>query len=341
MAWHEDNVRQRYALDAAPVQTLRHRFAVCHALEEATRTLDGEAASLARLRPDSAYRLWLLTGLPRLTVASALEVRGPSGERSRFGVGLPRRPDPPSSAPSPPRWSPHPPGCEVESGVEAVLETERQFPSGASVTLRVADRASEIPFLPRAAGIADHFLLRGDAAPCRVSRKGPPAQPPLRRYPPEPDEGRVELGVLVHGEPFVISWRRTGLADHAGALLGWGFLAALIALLVAVRRARPASSSRTGRPGPEKELPDAVDGSAGRGRPHRDSGRRRPSHSSVSECFSSPRATGKPFPRSFSVQRVAQELAALDPLIPGEELALRLAQAADQLDTDARALQRR
>ncbi|MYF77301.1 MAG: hypothetical protein F4174_08240, partial [Acidobacteria bacterium] len=56
MAWHEDNVRRRYALDAAPVQALRHRFAVCHALEEATRTLDREAASLARLRPDSAYR---------------------------------------------------------------------------------------------------------------------------------------------------------------------------------------------------------------------------------------------------------------------------------------------
>ena len=108
MAWHEDNVRRRYALDAAPVQTLRHRFAVCHALEEATRTLDSEAASLARLRPDSAYRLWLSTGLPRLTVASALEVRGPAGERSRFGVGLPRRPDPPSSAPSPPPLESHP-----------------------------------------------------------------------------------------------------------------------------------------------------------------------------------------------------------------------------------------
>lgn len=39
--------------------------------------------------------------------------------------------------------------------------------------------------------------------------------------------------------------------------------------------------------------------------------------------------------RSYAVQRVALELAALDPLTPREELASRLAQAADQLDTDA------
>ena len=332
MVWHEDDVRRRYALDAAPVQTLRHRFAVCHALEEATRTLDTEASSLARLRPDTAYRLWLATGLPRLTVASALEVRGPGGQRSRFGVGLPRRPDPSSSAPSPPRWSAIP-GCQVASGIEAVLETERQLPSGLSVTLRVADRASEIPFLPRAAGIADHFLLRGDAAPAvfrgrdlRLSRR-----PTL---PVQGDEGRVDFDVLVHGEPFVVSWRRTGIADHAAALLGWGFLAALVALLVAVSaRARLLFPSRGGRL------------------------RRRSFQMQLTETlaaavliailgvavFAQQRlgvllgsaSDREAVSRSFSVQRVAQELAALDPLIPREELALRLAQAADQLDTDA------
>lgn len=332
MAWHEDNVRQRYALDAAPVQALRHRFAVCHALEEATRTLDSEAASLARLRPDSAYRLWLSTGLPRLTVASALEVRGPGGGRSRFGVGLPRRPDPPSSAPSPPRWSPIP-ECEAASGIEAVLETERQFPSGAGVTLRVADRTSEIPFLPRAAGIGDHFLLRGDAAPAVFRGRG------LRlshraSLPVERDEGRVEVGVLVHGEPFVISWRRTGLTDHAGALLGWGFLAALIALLVAVAaRARllfPHREGRLRRRSFQMQLTEALAAAV--------------LIAILGVAIFAQQRLGvllesasdrAAISRSFSVRRVAQELAALDPLIPRDELALRLAQAADQLDTDA------
>ena len=332
MVWHEDNVRQRYALDAAPVQTLRHRFAVCHALEEATRTLDSEMSSLLRLRPDTAYRLWLATGLPRLTVASALEVRGPGGERARFAVGLPRRPDPPSSAPSPPRWSPIP-GCEVTSGIEAVLETERQFPSGLSVTLRVADRASEIPFLPRAAGIADHFLLRGEAALAvfrgRDLRLGRRSDLPAGQ-----DERRIGFGVLVHGEPFEVSWRRTSLTDHAAALLGWGFLAALMALLVAVgARARllfPHGGGRLRRRSFQMQLTEtlaaavliAILGVA---------------------VFAQQRlgvllesaSDREAISRSFSVQRVAQELAALDPLVAGEELALRLAQAADQLDTDA------
>ena len=332
MAWHEDNVRRRYALDAAPVQTLRHRFAVCHALEEAKRTLDTEASSLLRPSPDAAYRLWLATGLPRLTVASALEVRGPGGERSRFAVGLPRRPLPPSSAPSPPRWSPTP-GCEVTSGIEAVLETERRFPNGLSVTLRVADRAAEIPFLPRAAGIADHFLLRGEAAPAvfrgRDLRLASRSNPPVER-----DSQRIGFGVLVHGEPFVVSWLRTSSADHAAALLGWGFLAALMALLVAVgartRLLFPHGGGRLRRRSFQMQLTEtlaaavliAILGVA---------------------VFAQQRlgvllrsaSDREAISRSFSVQRVAHELAALDPLVAREELALRLAQAADQLDTDA------
>ena len=333
MVWHEDNVRQRYALDAAPVQTLRHRFAVCHALEEATRTLDNEASALVRLRPDTAYRLWLVTGLPRLTVASALEVRGPAGQRSRFGVGLPRRPDPSSSAPSPARWNPIP-GCQLASGSDAVLETERQFPSGLSVTLRVADRASEIPFLPRAAGIADHFLLRGDAAPAvfhgrdlRLRRRRPGAQQ-------ERPANRAELDVLVHGEPFVISWRRTGAGDHAAALLGWGFLAALVALLIAVAsRVRilfPGRGGRFRRRSFQMQLTEtlaaavlvAILGVAVFAQQRL-------------EALLQSASDREAISRSFSVERVAHELAALDPLVPPEELASRLAQAADQLDTDA------
>ena len=333
MVWHEDNVRQRYALDAAPVQTLRHRFGVCHALEEATRTLDSKASALVRLRPDTAYRLWLATGLPRLTVASALEVRGPAGQRSRFGVGLPRRPDPSSSAPSPPRWNPIP-GCQVASGTDVVLETERQFPSGLSVTLRVADRASEIPFLPRAAGIADHFLLRGDAAPAvfygrdlRLSRRRAGTQQ-------ERPGNRAEIDVLVHGEPFVISWRRTGAGDHAAALLGWGFLAALVALLVAVAaRVRilfPGRGGRFRRRSFQMQLTEtlaaavlvAIIGVAVFAQQRL-------------EILLQSASDREAISRSFSVERVAQELAALDPLVPPEELALRLAQAADQLDTDA------
>ena len=221
----------------------------------------------------------------------------------------------------------------MASGIEAVLETERQFPSGASVTLRVADRTSEIPFLPRAAGIADHFLLRGDAAPAvfrgrdlRLSRRS--------TLPPEPDERRVELGVQVHGEPFVISWQRTGLADLAGALLGWGFLAALIALLVAVAaRARllfPHREGRFRRRSFQMQLTEALAAAV--------------LIAMLGVAVFAQQRLGvllesasdrEAVSRSFSVQRVAQELAALDPRIPGEELALRLAQAADQLDTDA------
>ena len=333
MVWHEDNVRRRYALDAAPVQTLRHRFAVCHALEEATRTLDNEASAVAALRADTAYRLWLATGLPRLTVASALEVRGPGGQQSRFGVGVPRRPDPSSSASPPLRWSPIP-GCQTDSGADAILETERLFPSGLSVTLRAMDRAAEIPFLPRAAGIADHFLLRGDAAPpvfrgrnLRLNRVSTAVSGPA-------DGSRAEVGVFVRGEPFVVSWRATTTADHAAALLGWGFLAALVALLVAIAaRLRLLFPNRTGR------------------------SRRRSFQMQLTETlaaavlvailgvavFAQERLGAllqsandrEAISRSFSVERVARELAALDPLIPGEEIASRLAHAADQLDTDA------
>ena len=332
MAWHEDNVRRRYALDAAPVQTLRHRFAVCHALEEATRTLDSEASALARLSPDTAYRLWLATGLPRLTVASALEVRGPGGERSRFGVGLPRRPDPFSSAPPPPRWSPVP-ACQTARGADAVLETQRLFPSGLSITLRAADRAAEIPFLPRAAGIADHFLLRGDAAPAVFRRR----DLRLRRRPMMSGAGdreRIAVEVPVNGETFVVSWRPTGPADHAAALLGWWFLAALVALLVAAcarfRLLVPHRGGRLRRRSFQMQLTEtlaaavlvAILGVAVFAQQR-------------IEALLQTASDREAIQRSFSVQRVAQELAALDPLAPAPELALRLAQTADQLDTDA------
>jgi signal transduction histidine kinase len=201
------------------------------------------------------------------------------------------------------------------------------------VTLRAADRASEIPFLPRPAGIADHFLLRGDAAPA-VFRGRDLRLSARSRLPAERDPRRVAFDVQVHGEPFVFSWQRTGLAGHAAALLGWGFIAALIALVVAIAaRARllfPYGGGRLRRRSFQMQLTEtlaaavliAILGVA---------------------VFAQQRlgvllqsaSDQEAVSRSFSVQRVAQELAALDPLIAREELALRLAQAADQLDTDA------
>ena len=325
LVWREEDARRRYASDAAPVQVLRHRFAVCHALEEAARALD---ARTFRLRPDTAYRLWLSTGLPRLTVASALEVRGPTGQQSRFGVGLSRRPDPLSSAAAPPDWS-EIPGCRVGGAGDAILETRRRFPSGVVVTIRAADRAAEIPFLPRAAGIADHFLLRGDAAPAVFRGRD------LRlRRADAPDGRRAGVTITVAGEPLTVSWLRSGPADHAAALLGWVFLAALVALLIAL-----AARLRLFLPGPGGLL------------------RRRSFQMQLTETlaaavlvaiiglalFTQQRLGAlldaaddrEALSLARSVERVARELGALDPSLPAEELVSRLAHAADQLDTDA------
>ena len=157
---------------------------------------------------------------------------------------------------------------------------------------------------------------------------------------PERDEGRVELGVLVHGEPFVISWRRTGFADHAGALLGWGFLAALIALLVAVAaRARlllPHREGRVRRRSFQMQLTEALAAAV--------------LIAILGVAVFAQQRLGvllesasdrEAVSRSFSVQRVAQELAALDPLIPGEELALAARPGGGPARYGCRALQRR
>ncbi len=343
MAWIEEDARWRYATDAAPVQVVRHRFAVCHALEEAARRIDAEAPRYAAFDGEIAYRLWLETGLPRLTAASALEVLGPAGRRSRFGVGFPRRPDPRPSDPAPTDWS-EAAGCEAgadenratETGPasETVLEIRRRLPSGLAVTLRAAVRETEIPFLPRAAGIADHFLARSEAAPAVFRGRD------LRLEPDpggEPRPGASErAGVRIAGTdpPLRVSWNRSGSGTHLAALLGFVFLAALAALLVALAarlgRLFPGASGRLRRRSFQMQLTEALAAAVlaaiiavallartGLG------------------ALLEAEAERETLALSRSVERVARELGALDPDLPAAELVSRLAHAADQLDTDA------
>ncbi len=332
MHWSEEAALDRYAADAAPVQIRRHRLAVCHALGEAARALDTQPSNLEPLRPETAYRLWLATGLARLTAASALEVRGPGGGVSRFGVGLSRRPDPPPSDLAGLDWSPIP-DCQRDGPFreDTILSTQRRFASGSRVTLRAAVRTREIPFLPQPPGIADHFLSRGDAAP--VVFQGRDLRL-ARGASGEPAPGRISAEVTVAGEPFLVSWRATRAADIAARLLGWVFLAALVALLVAL-----AARLRLLVPGPGGRV------------------RRRSFQMQLTETlatavlvaifglvlFTQQRLSGlleaasdrEALDRSRAVQRVAGELGGLDFAATPEELASRLAHAADQLDTDA------
>lgn len=338
--WHEDEARRRYASDAVPVQILRHRFTVCHALDEASRALDAEVAALDLFRPDTAYRLWLSTGLARLSAASALEIRGPGGQVARFAVGLSRRPDPFPSAPAPLDWSVIAEcGSDAPAGLGRVLSTSRRFPSGHSVTLRAADRAAEVPFLAQTPGIADYFLLRGDASPSVFHGKD-------LRFAPRPTEEslrqtlssgrqRSVVGISVAGEPFEVSWFATRARDHGAALLGWVFLAALAALLVALaarlRLLVPAPAGRPPRRSFQMQLSEtlaaavliAIVGLAVFAQQRL---------SALLEAASDRDA----FTRSRTVERVAGELGALNPdAAAPDELASRLAHAADQLDTDA------
>ena len=335
MHWREEQARRRYAAEAVPVQALRHGFTVCHALGEATRALDAGAARLDPLGPETAYQLWLSTGLPRLTAASAIEVREPGGRVSRFGVRLSRRPDPPASTFAPVEWSAIPdcPGGPGDTG-DAVLATTRRYPSGHRVVVQAAVRTREIPFLPQARGIADHFLLRGDAAPAvfrekdlRLDRGAPGVAAPA-------DPNRIEIPLRVRGAPLTVSWRRANAGDVAAALLGWVFLAAMLALgIAAAARARlvvPGRGGRARRRSFQMQLTEtlaaavlvAIFGLAAFAQQRL---------SALLESASDREALA----RSRAVQRVAGELGGLDPTGAPEDLASRLAHAADQLDTDA------
>ena len=332
MQGREEAARRRFAEDAAPVMTLSNRFAVCHALREATLRLDEEVARMGPLRGDTAYRLWAGTGLARLTAASALEVLGPGGAVSRFGVGFPRRPDPLSSAPPGLDWSPAA-GCgePQPAPAPATLETRRRSAAGHILTLRVLDSPDSIPFLPREAGVADHFLSRGGAAPGVFQTRDlrlTPGPPPASESP-----GRNTVPITAGDRSWTVSWRRDTVADHLGGLLGWGCLATLLALLVAgVSRLRLLLPGRfpPRRRSFQMQLTEALAAAVlvailglavfaqyGLG-------------ASLSEA-----SDVEALRRSGVVERVAREAGALNPSLPRAELGLRLAQTADQAATEA------
>lgn len=333
--------RRSYAETAAPAQILRHRQTVCHALDQAQRALDAEGNRIGSFAGASAYDLWRRTGLAHVTAASGLEIRTPEGAVSRFGVGLSRRPDPPPSDAAPPSWS-GVAGCSPESlragrpaprfGDEVLLSSRRLFPSGETLTLRVADRDREIPFVPRAAGIADHFLLRAGAAPPVFDGRDLDLSRPGGGLPADGVARRVEP-LAVGEDRFEIAWTRTGAVDRMTAVLGWVLLAALVALLVAtaarIRRFRPGGASR-GRRSFRMQLTEtlaaavlvAILGLA---------------------VVAEERLSGlledagdqEAMARSLAVERVASELGAFDLAADPAELELRLAHAADQTGTDA------
>ncbi len=333
--------RRNYAETAAPVQILRHRQTVCHALDQAQRALDQEENRRGSFAGASAYDLWQRTGLAHVTAASGLEVRTPDGAASRFGVGLSRRPDPPPSETAASAWS-DVVGCGGEAlgagrpaprfGDQILLTTRRLFRSGETVTLRVADRDREIPFLPREDGIADHFLLRGGAAPpvfdgrdLRLLRPGAglPADGPLRRL----------VAVEVGEDRFEVSWAATEAADSMTAALGWVLLGALVALLVAaaarIRRFRPGRAG-SGRRSFQMQLTETLAAAvlvASFGLAVVAEGRL----SGLLEDSADQEAMA----RSLAVERVASELGAFDIAADPAELELRLAHAADQTETDA------
>lgn len=340
----QEEARRRYAESAAPVQILRHRFTICHALQQARRALDEEANRQGSFSGLSAYSLWSGTGLPHLTAASGLELRRPEGGTSRFGVGLSRRPDPPPSEAAPGEWSASPECAEAELasgreaprfGDETVLTTRRRFPSGDTVTLRAADRDREIPFLPHPAGIADHFLLRGGTAPAvfdgrdlRLARGAGAASGDALSQPRE--SVRFDVGE----DRFTVSWNATRPADRVTALLGWVLLAALAALLVAagarIRRLLPRHGRAPPRRSFQMQLTETLAAAvlvAILGLALFAEGR----FAQLLEAASDQEAVA----RSGSALRVASELGAFDLEAPPEELGLRLAHAADQTDTDA------
>lgn len=341
----EESARRRYAEETVPRLAERHALSVCYAVSEAARQLDEELPRLDSVEPDTAYRLWLTTGLARSPAASALEVRGPEGVVSRFRVGFDRRPAPPDSSPAPPEWSgldrcALPPGADAPpagsgSGPEAAaVSARRRYPSGYALTLTAAVRPEEMAFLPRPAGTSAHFHLAGGAAPRVFS--GGPAPRGLRLHAAgaavPPGRNSVAGGGL--SGPYPVSWPKIGAAGHAARIAGWLLLAAILALLTALaarlRLLVPGAPDRPRRRSLRMQLTEAVAGAvlvAILGLAVFVERR-------LSSFLDEARAE-EALALAETAARIASELGALDLDAGAEELSSRLAHAADQVAADA------
>lgn len=336
----EEGARRRYAEETVPRLAARHALSVCYAASEAARQLDEELPRLDSVGPDTAYRLWLTTGLARSPAASALEARGPEGVVSRFRVGFDRRPAPPDSSPAPPEWTgldgcANPPAAPPGSGPgAAAITARRRYPSGYSLTLTAAARPEEMAFLPPPAGTSAHFHLAGGAAPGVFS--GGSARRGLRLHAagvPVPP-GRNSAAVSGAAGPYAISWPKIGAAGHAARAAGWLFLAALLALLAALgarlRLLAPGAADRPRRRSLRMQLTEAVAGAvlvAILGLAVFVERR-------LSAFLDEARAE-EALALAETAARIASELGALDLEAGGEELSSRLAHAADQVAADA------
>lgn len=341
----EEGARRRYAEETVPRLAARHALSVCYAVSEAARQLDEELPRLDSVEPDTAYALWLTTGLSRSPAASALEVRGPEGVVSRFRVGFDRRPAPPDSSPAPPEWSglggcPAPPDAAAPSplpgsgaGVTTV-SARRGYPSGYSLTLTAAVRPEEMAFLPRPAGTSAHFHLAGGAAPGVFSGGSAPRGLRLHALEAAAPPDRNSVTVEGASSPYAISWPGVGAAGHAARAAGWLLLAALLALLTALgarlRSLVPGAAERPRRRSLRMQLTEAVAGAvlvAILGLAVFVERR-------LSSFLDEARAE-EALALAGTAARIASELGALDLEAGAEELSSRLAHAADQVAADA------
>ena len=176
------------------------RSSVCYAASEAARQLDEELPRLESVGPDTAYRLWLTTGLARSPAASALEARGPEGVVSRFRVGFDRRPAPPDSSPAPPEWT----GLDGCANPPAALR-------GAGPERRPSPPAAAIP--------PD---THSPSPPPRVGRDGVPPAPGGNFGPLPTSRRRRARSVLRRFGPARPAAPRRGLPGSAGPELGCG-----------------------------------------------------------------------------------------------------------------------
>lgn len=341
----EEGARRRYAEETVPRLAARHALSVCYAASEAARQLDEELPQLDSLEPDTAYRLWLATGLARSPAASALEVRGPDGVVSRFRVGFDRRPAPPDSSPAPGEWSgldgcaPRPDGAAGASrpaagAGAAPVRARRRYPSGYSLTLTAAVRPEEMAFLPRPAGTSAHFHLAGGAAPGVFSGGSAPRGLRLHAAGAEIPPGRNSVAVESPSGPRRVSWPGIGAAGHAARVAGWLLLAALLALLTALaarlRLLVPGAADRPRRRSLRMQLTEAVAGAvliAILGLAVFVERR-------LSSFLDAARAE-EALALADTAARIASELGALDLEAGAEELSSRLAHAADQVAADA------